>query len=76
MEENRLTEEEAEGITGGGKAVDYIAEQGKKVVEVLSDVIEDLTKTAKKPVIRPDAGYGAEKSKIRVFRDYSRKIRM
>ena len=44
MEENKLTEEEVEGISGGGKAIDYIAEQGKKVVEVLSDVIEDLTK--------------------------------
>ena len=32
MEENRLTEEEVQGIAGGGKAIDYIAEQGKKVV--------------------------------------------
>ena len=44
MEDSRLTEEEVEGIAGGGKAIDYIAEQGKKVVEVISDVIEDLTK--------------------------------
>ena len=44
MEENRLTEEEVQGIAGGGKAIDYIAEQGKKVAEVISDVIEDLIK--------------------------------
>ena len=44
MEENKLTEEEMEGIAGGVKAIDYISEQGKKVAEVLSDVIEDLTK--------------------------------
>ena len=44
MEENKLNEEEIETVAGGGKTIDYIAEQGKKVITVLSDAIDDLIK--------------------------------
>ena len=35
MEENRLTEEEVQGIAGGGKAIDYIERE-------LSDYLYDF----------------------------------